>query len=399
MLISLGLILLIGMGLAQVCKKFKIPNIIGMLFTGIVLGPHFLNLLDNKILLISPELRKMALIVILIKAGLSLDIKDLKKVGLSAVLLSFLPASFEILAYVIFARIFLSMTLVEGAMLGAVMAAVSPAIVVPRMVRLMEEGYGVKKSIPQMILAGASCDDIFVLVLFSSFFSMAKGQDPNLMSLFKVPLSIIIGILLGALVGYILYLFFESLYEKDEYIRNTVKVIIILAISFILCSGEDLLKDIIPFSGLLAVVSMASLIRIKSNDFVVERLGQKFGKLWIFAEILLFVLVGAEVDISYMTKIGPLGLILIFAGLIFRSLGVFISVNSGKLKNKEKLFCIFSYLPKATVQAAIGSVALGAGLKSGMAILSMAVLGIIITAPLGAFLIDLSYKKFLQKNF
>ena len=397
MILSLGLILIVGMVFAKIFDKLKLPRIIGMLLTGIILGPQVLNLLDANILKISPDLRTIALIVILLKAGLSLDMGDLKKVGRSAILLSFLPASFEILAYAIFVPKILDLNLIDGLLMGAVMAAVSPAIVVPRMVKLIDEGYGKDESIPQMILAGASCDDVFVLVLFSSFLSMAKGSVFSYKSLLKVPISIVLGIGLGIIIGYLLYLFFERRYKNGSYIRNSSKVIIILSLSFLLVSLEGLVKEIIPISGLLAVIAMASAYKIKADDGVVERLSEKFAKLWIFAEILLFVLVGAEVDIKYMTGIGFAGIVLIFLGLLIRSVGVFISVARSRLSKNEKIFTILAYTPKATVQAAIGSVALANGIGSGMAILSIAVLGIIITAPLGAILIDKSYKKLLKK--
>ena len=397
MILSLGLILIVGMVFAKIFDKLKLPRIIGMLLTGIILGPQVLNLLDANILKISPDLRTIALIVILLKAGLSLDMGDLKKLGRSAILLSFLPASFEVLSYAIFVPKILGLNLIDGLLMGAVMAAVSPAIVVPRMVKLIDEGYGRDESIPQMILAGASCDDVFVLVLFSSFLSMAKGSEFSFKSLLKVPVSIILGIGFGILIGYLLYLFFERKYKNGSYIRNSSKVIIILALAFLLVSFEGLVKEIIPISGLLAVIAMASAYKIKADDGVVERLSEKFAKLWIFAEILLFVLVGAEVDIKYMTGIGFAGIVLIFIGLLIRSVGVFISVARSRLSKNEKIFIILAYTPKATVQAAIGSVALADGLKSGNAILSVAVLGIIITAPLGAILIDNSYKKLLKK--
>lgn len=397
MILSLGLILIVGMIFAKVFEKIKLPRIIGMLLTGIILGPQVLNLLDTNILGISSDLRTIALIVILLKAGLSFDIKDLKKVGRSAVLLSFLPACFEILAYAIFVPKLLGLSLIDSLLMGTVMAAVSPAIVVPRMVKLIDEGYGRNESVPQMILAGASCDDVFVLVLFSSFLSMAKGSAFSYKSLLKVPISIILGIVLGIIMGYLLYLFFERRYKSGSYIRNSTKVIVILALAFLLVSMETMVKNIIPFSGLLAVIAMASSYKIKAEKRLVDRLSEKFAKLWIFAEILLFVLVGAEVNIKYMTGIGSIGIFLIFLGLIIRSFGVFISVAGSRLNKKEKIFTIFAYTPKATVQAAIGSVALANGLDSGMAILSVAVLGIIITAPLGAILIDKSYKKLLKK--
>ena len=396
MLVSFGLIIIFGLIFGFFCKKLKIPALIGMLFTGIILGPNVLNLIDSKTLNISAELRQIALIVILIKAGLSLDISDLKRIGKSAILLSFLPASFEILAYFIFARIFFKIRSVDALLMGSVLAAVSPAVVVPRMVKLIEEKRGVNKSIPQMILAGASCDDIFVLVLFSSFLSMAKGEDVSLVSLVNVPISIILGIIVGAIIGYILYIIFEFFYKKDDMIRNSTKLIIILAISFLLVAMENILKDKIAFSSLLAVIAMSCVFKIKANDEVSSRLSEKFGKLWIFAEVLLFVLVGAEVNIFYIRKLGFTSIIMIFLALIIRSLGTLLSISTSNLNKKEKLFTVFSYMPKATVQAAIGAVPLANGLSSGKIILSMAVLGILITAPIGAIFIDNFNQKLLD---
>lgn len=396
MLVSFGLIIIFGLIFGFFCKKLKIPALIGMLFTGIILGPNVLNLIDSKTLNISSELRQIALIVILIKAGLSLDISDLKRIGKSAILLSFLPASFEILAYFIFARIFFKIRSADALLMGSVLAAVSPAVVVPRMVKLIEEKRGVEKSIPQMILAGASCDDIFVLVLFSSFLSMAKGEDVSLVSLVNVPISIILGIIVGAIIGYILYVVFEIFYKKGDMIRNSTKLIIILAISFLLVAMENILKDKIAFSSLLAVIAMGCVFKIKVNDEVSSRLSEKFGKLWIFAEVLLFVLVGAEVNIFYIRKLGFISIIMIFLALIIRSLGTLLSISASNLNKKEKLFTVFSYMPKATVQAAIGAVPLANGLSSGEIILSMAVLGILITAPIGAIFIDNFYPKLLD---
>lgn len=396
MLVSFGLIIIFGLIFGFFCKKLKIPALIGMLFTGIILGPYVLNLIDSKTLNISAELRQIALIVILIKAGLSLDISDLKRIGKSAILLSFLPASFEILAYFIFARIFFKIRSVDALLMGSVLAAVSPAVVVPRMVKLIEEKRGVEKSIPQMILAGASCDDIFVLVLFSSFLSMAKGEDVSLVSLVNVPISIILGIIVGAIIGYILYIVFEIFYKKGDMIRNSTKLIIILAISFLLVAMENILKDKIAFSSLLAVIAMSCIFKIKANYEVSSRLSEKFGKLWIFAEVLLFVLVGAEVNIFYIRKLGFISIVMIFLALIIRSLGTLLSISGSNLNKKEKLFTVFSYMPKATVQAAIGAVPLANGLSSGEIILSMAVLGILITAPIGAIFIDNFNQKLLD---
>lgn len=397
MLTSLALIFLVGLAAAAIFQQLKLPRIIGMLITGIVLGPYVLNLLDPSILSISAELRQIALIIILLKAGLSLDLSDLKKVGRPAVLMAFVPASFEMLAFFLFAPSILKITRIEAALMGAVLAAVSPAVVVPRMVRLMEENYGTNKSIPQLILAGASCDDIFVIVLFSTFSSMVQGGNAQLTDFLAIPISILLGILLGSVFGYLLSLFFETAYAHEHYVRNSMKVIIILGTSFLLMAIETWLKDIISISGFLAVVSMACVLKLKSSASVSQRLSEKFGKLWLAAEVILFVLVGAAVDIRYTLNAGITAVFMILIALLFRSAGVFICLVQTNLSKKERLFCIFSYLPKATVQAAIGSVPLAMGLSCGRSILSVAVLGILVTAPLGSILMDSSYKKLLQK--
>lgn len=396
MLTSLSLIFLVGLAMGAICRKLKLPRIIGMLVTGIVLGPYVLDWLDPSILSISADLRKMALIIILLKAGLSLDLQDLKKAGRSAVLLSFVPASYELLGYVLLAPVILGITRVEAAVMGAVLAAVSPAVVVPRMVSLMEKKYGTDKAIPQMILAGASCDDIFVIVLFTTFLGMAQGGSADMMDFVNIPVSIVLGILLGAVVGYGLYLFFETAYARKHCVRNSMKVIIVLGFSFLLIAIEGWLEGKIAVSGLLAVVSMACVIKLKSTAFVSKRLSEKFGKLWLAAEVMLFVLVGAAVDIRYTLKAGVAAIIMILAALVFRSIGVLLCVAGTKLTWKERLFCVIAYLPKATVQAAIGSVPLAAGLSCGNIVLSVAVMAIVITAPLGALGIDSSYKKLLK---
>lgn len=396
MLTSLSLIFLAGLAMGAICRKLKLPRIIGMLVTGIVLGPYVLDWLDPSILSISADLRKMALIIILLKAGLSLDLQDLKKAGRSAVLLSFVPASCELLGYVLLAPVILGITRVEAAVMGAVLAAVSPAVVVPRMVSLMEKKYGTDKAIPQMILAGASCDDIFVIVLFTTFLGMAQGGSADMMDFVNIPVSIVLGILLGAVVGYGLYLFFETAYARKHCVRNSMKVIIVLGFSFLLIAIEGWLEGKIAVSGLLAVVSMACVIKLKSTTFVSKRLSEKFGKLWLAAEVMLFVLVGAAVDIRYTLKAGVAAIIMILAALVFRSIGVLLCVAGTKLTWKERLFCVIAYLPKATVQAAIGSVPLAAGLSCGNIVLSVAVMAIVITAPLGALGIDSSYKKLLK---
>lgn len=398
MLTSLALIFLVGLCMAAICQKLKLPRIIGMLVTGMVLGPYVLDFLDSSILSISAELRKMALIIILLKAGLSLNLNDLKKVGRPAVLLAFVPASFEIVGYVLFAPIFLEISRVDAAVMGAVLAAVSPAVVVPRMVQLMEEKYGTKQSIPQMIMAGASCDDIFVIVLFTTFLGMAHGAKVSLLRFVNVPVSIFLGILLGAVIGYVLYRFFETAYKHQNYVRNSTKVILVLGVSFLLTAVEGWLDGKVAVSGLLAVVSMACVLKAKCIPAVSKRLSEKFGKLWIAAEVILFVLVGAAVDLRYTAAAGGFAVLVIFLSLIFRMAGVLVCVLGTGLSWKERLFCAISYLPKATVQAAIGSVPLAVGLGCGKMILSVAVLAILITAPLGALGMDLTYKKLLARE-
>lgn len=398
MLASLSLIFLVGLAMGAICQKLKMPRIIGMLVTGIVLGPYVLDFLDPSILSISSELRKLALIIILLKAGLSLDLKDLKKAGRPAILMSFVPATCEIAGYILFAPLLLGINRIEAAVMGAVLGAVSPAVVIPRMVMLMEEKYGTKKAIPQMIMAGASCDDIFVIVLFTTFLSMAQGGSADIINFVNIPVSIVLGILLGAVTGYGLYLFFETSYAHKHCVRNSTKVIIVLGFSMLLVSVEGWLEGKVSVSGLLAVVSMACVIKIKSTAFVSKRLSEKFGKLWIAAEVVLFVLVGAAVDIRYTLSAGIAAVFMIFIALIFRTAGVLICTIKTKLNMKERIFCVIAYLPKATVQASIGSVPLAAGLACGKIILSVAVLAIIITAPLGALGIDNTYKKLLEKE-
>ena len=398
MLTSLSFIFLVGLAIGAICQKLNLPRIIGMLATGIVLGPYVLDLLDPSILSISSDLRKMALIIILLKAGLSLNLEDLKKVGRPAIMMAFVPATFELIGYLVFAPVILGITRVEAAVMGSVLAAVSPAVVVPRMVQLMENKYGTEKAIPQMIMAGASCDDIFVIVLFTTFLSMAQGGSADIKAFVNIPISIILGIILGAIVGYLLYLFFETAYAKKHYVRNSMKVIIVLGFSFLLIAIEGWLEGKIAVSGLLAVVSMACVLKMKCTSFVSKRLSEKFGKLWLAAEVILFVLVGAAVDIRYTLDAGLAAVAMIFAALIFRSFGVWLCTVKTSLTLKERAFCVIAYLPKATVQAAIGSVPFAAGLPCGKIVLSVAVMAIIITAPLGAFGMDLTYKKFLTRE-
>lgn len=390
MLLSIALILLIGMFAGWLCSKLRLPGLLGMIITGIILGPYVLNLIDASILNISSELRKIALIIILTRAGLTLNINDLKKVGRPAIMMCFIPATFEVIGMVILAPMLLGVTVLEAAIMGAVVGAVSPAVIVPKMIKMIEEGYGVEKGIPQLILAGASVDDVYVIVLFSAFTSLASGTGVSVMSFVNIPVSIILGIIAGLLVGLVLsYLFIKV------HMRDTVKVIIFLSTAFILVSMENALNTPITFSALISVMFMGIALQKKKKEAAV-RLSVKYNKMWVCAEIVLFVLVGATVDISYAASAGIAAVILIFGVLIFRMAGVLLCMVRTKLNFKERLFCMFAYMPKATVQAAIGGIPLSMGLSCGNIVLTVAVLAIIITAPLGAFIIDLTYKKLLK---
>ncbi|MFA9423008.1 MAG: cation:proton antiporter [Sedimentibacter sp.] len=390
MLTSLALIFLIGMGMGSIFKKLKLPSLLGMLITGVILGPHVLNLLDESILNISSDLRQLALIIILARAGLSLDIKDLIKVGRPAILMCFIPACFEILSMIILAPKLLGVSLIDAAIMGAVVGAVSPAVVVPKMLNLMENGYGTNKSIPQMILAGSSVDDVFVIVMFTSFIGLAQGEKISASSFFQIPLSIVLGLLGGIIIGLLLLSFFKKIHMRDSN-----KVIIVLSISFLLVAIEHQFKTSVPFSGLLAVMSMGIIIQ-KNNKELADRMSSKFSKLWVAAELILFVLVGAAVDINYAAKAGLSVVILLIGVLLFRMLGVYFCMIKTDLSFKERIFCMIAYTPKATVQAAIGSVPLAMGLGCGQIVLTVAVIAILITAPLGALGIDITYKKLLN---
>ena len=398
MLTSLALVFLLGLAAAALCSRIGLPRIIGMLLTGILIGPYVLNWLDDSILSISSDLRRMALIIILIKAGPSLDLSDLKRVGRPAVMMACVPASCEILAFFLLAPHILGINRIEAAVMGAVLGAVSPAVVVPRMVQLMEEKRGTGQGIPQMILAGASCDDIYVIVLFSTFVGMAQGGSANMMDFVNIPISIALGVALGAAVGLLLHLFLETAYRHGCYVRNSTKVILILGLSFLLIAVETWLKGIVSVSGLLAVMSMACVLKIKSSEKVTKRLSAKFGKLWIAAEAILFVLVGAAVDIRCAAQAGAAAVLMIALALVFRAVGVSLCMLGTRLNRKERLFCVIAYLPKATVQAAIGSVPLSMGLPCGQLVLSVAVLAILITAPLGAIGIDRTAGRLLMQE-
>lgn len=392
MLLSISLILLVGMSMGWICKKIKLPALLGMLVTGIVLGPYVLNLLDESLLGISAELRKIALIIILTRAGLGLDLSGLKKIGRPAIMMCFIPATFELLGMILLAPGLMGISVLEAAIMGAVLAAVSPAVVVPRMVKLMEEGYGVKEGIPQLILAGASVDDVYVIVLFSTFLGMMQGKGASAIQFVNVPVSILLGIMIGGALG-----IFLAYYFKKVHIRDTSKVLIILSISFLLVVMEDRIAAPITFSALIAIMFIGIGLR-KKREEVATRLSAKYGKLWVAAEVFLFVLVGATVRVDYLGKVGVKALIVIVGALVFRMLGVFVCLLRTSFKRKERLFVMVAYTPKATVQAAIGAIPLTLGFACGDIVLTVAVLAIILTAPLGAFAIDLSYKKFLQKK-
>lgn len=398
MLTSLALILLVGLAAASVCRALRLPPMVGMLAAGILLGPHALNLLDGSILGISADLRQMALVIILIKAGLSLRPMDLKQVGRPALLMSFLPASFEIAAFVLLAPVVFGVSRLEAAIMGSVLGAVSPAVVVPRMVRLMEEGRGAGKGVPQLVLAGASLDDVFVIVLFGTFLGMAQGEGASAAGLARVPASILLGIAGGILAGLAQHLLFDARYTKGRAVRNSTKTIVILSAAFLLVALQGTLEHMVPFSGLLAVMAMACALRVRSPGPVAARLSEKFGKLWIAAEVLLFVLVGAAVEIRYTLAAGWRAMLMILLALVFRSAGAALCLLGTRLNAGERLFCVISYLPKATVQAAIGGVPLAAGLPCGRLVLSMAVLAIVLTAPLGAWGMDAFYRRLLRRD-
>lgn len=392
MLLSIALILLVGMSMGWICRKIKLPGLLGMLITGIVLGPYVLNMLDIKLLGISADLRKIALIIILTRAGLGLDLTSLKKIGRPAVLMCFVPATFELAGMLLLAPRLMGMSLLDAAVMGAVLAAVSPAVVVPRMVKLMDEGYGVKEGIPQLILAGASVDDVYVIVLFSTFSGMMQGEGASVIRFVNIPVSIILGMIIGLTIGILLAFYFQKVH-----IRDTAKVLIILGISFLLAAAEDSLTTPVTFSALIAIMFIGVGLQRK-REAVAKRLAVKYGKLWVAAEVFLFVLVGATVNIGYLGRVGVRALLMIAGALLFRMAGVWVCLLGTGLKTGEKAFTMLAYTPKATVQAAIGGIPLALGFACGDTVLTVAVLAIVLTAPLGAFAIDLSYRKLLTKS-
>lgn len=390
MLMSIALMLLSGMWMSWICKKVHLPGLLGMLLTGIVLGPCVWNLIDDSILNISPDLRKIALIIILTRAGLSLRLEDLKTIGRPAILMCFVPACFEMLGMILLAPRFLDVSVLEAAIMGAVVGAVSPAVIVPKMLKLMEENCGTQKGVPQLILAGASVDDVFVIVLFTVFTAAAQGAVVSVKSFADIPVSIILGVVIGTGVGYLLAILFEKVH-----IRDTSKGMILLCAAFILVTVEDEFSGVIPFASLIAVMAVGTALQ-KKREEVAVRLSVKFNKLWVVAEIMLFVLVGTTVDVHYALSAGVETVVLILGALIFRMAGVFLCLFKTNFNFKERMFCMIAYIPKATVQAAIGGIPLAMGLSCGNLVLTAAVVAILITAPLGAFLIDLTYQKLLQ---
>lgn len=392
MLTSIALIFLCGLALGSIFNKLKLPSLLGMIITGMILSPYALNLLDESLLNISSDLRQLALVVILTRAGLALDIADLKKVGRPAVLMCFVPACFEILGVVLIAPGLFEVSIMEAAVMGSVLAAVSPAVIVPRMLKIMEEGYGKEHSIPQLILAGASVDDVFVIVMFTAFISLVSGGSVSAVDFIQIPISIISGIFLGAIFGWLLVRFFKSFHMRDS-----VKILIIISVSFLFLELQHRLEGIISISGLLAIMSMAIIINQKYR-ILATRLSHKYNKLWVAAEILLFVLVGATVDIRYTASAGFVAIIIVCGALLFRMVGVMVSLTKTKLTVKERLFSMVAYTPKATVQAAIGAIPLSLGLSCGQKVLTIAVLSILITAPLGAICVDRLYQRLLEKQ-
>ena len=390
MLTSIAIILLLGMGAGWLFSKIKLPSLLGMIIVGIVISPHCLNLVDESILMISGDVRQIALVVILMRAGLSLNTEDLKKVGRPAVLMCFVPACVEMLGTVLLAPLLFDISVLDAAIMGSVIAAVSPAVIVPRMIKLIETGYGRKRRIPQLILAGAAVDDVFVIVVFTALTTLASTGQISVGSFLQIPVSIGLGILLGWVVGLILVVFF-----KKKHMRDTVKVLILVSVSFLMLEVQSQLESVVAVSGLLAIMSMGIVIK-KKHPVTAQRLSVKYNKLWLGAELFLFVLVGVAVDLRYALAAGATVIVLVAAALVFRMVGVFLSLLKTELSKKEKLFCMMAYTPKATVQAAIGTIPLAMGLDCGSMVLTVAVVSILLTAPFGAICVDNSYKRLLK---
>lgn len=392
MLVNLAIIMLTGLMGGKIFSKIKIAPLLGMLLAGILISPNLLGLVRGDISNLSKDLRQIALVVILTRAGLSLSFERLREVGLSAVLMTFLPASFEIVAITFLANKIFNLPYLDSAILGAVLGAVSPAIVVPRMLKLIKEGYGEEKKIAEIILAGSSIDDVYTIVFFTVFINLKLGGEFSIGSFLNIPISIITGILFGILMGYLLDIFYSKIKLNKIY-----QAIVLMGVSFLILGLETYAKNLFAFSGLVAIIAMAMTIK-KLNEQVTECMLEVYGSLWELFEILLFVLVGITVDLSIIGKEIFPALILITGGLIIRMFGVYFALLPSNLNKKEKIFSGFAYLPKATVQAAIGPVALSYGIGSGKLILAISVIAILYTAPLGAILTDKTYKKLLVRN-
>ena len=391
MLTSIAVILLLGLAAGWLFSKMKLPSLMGMIIVGILLSPHCLNLVDESILQISADLRQIALVIILTRAGLSLNLSDLKKVGRPAILMCFVPACVEMLGTILVAPVLLGVSTLDAAIMGSVIAAVSPAVVVPRMIRLMEEGYGKKNHVPQLVLAGAAVDDVFVIVVFTALTTLASTGEISASSFLQIPLSICLGILLGIVAGWLLVVFF-----RKNHMRDTVKILIVISISFLLLEIQNRLEGIVPVSGLLAIMSMGIIINQKHN-ILAQRLSAKYNKLWLGAEILLFVLVGIAVGLNYALAAGAAAIVLVVVALVFRMTGVALSLLKTRLSGKERLFCMMAYTPKATVQAAIGTIPMTMGMECGSLVLTVAVISILLTAPFGAICVDRLHPKLLDK--
>lgn len=386
-LMSIALMFFVGFLLSALFKALRLPPLIGMIAAGMILGPYALDLIDDGILAVSADLRQIALIIIVLRAGLALDVNDLKKIGRPAALMCFVPACFEICAAVIFAPLFLKTTYIEGAIIGTVVAAVSPAVIIPKMLMMQEKGLGVKKGIPQMIMAGASVDDVFVIVLFTAFSSLASGDGVSVWSFAGVPISIVLGAAVGALAGVAFGIFCAKVHMRDS-----LKALLILCFCIFAVAAQQLWGEVVPFSGLLAVMGFGMAFR-KKREVAAVRLSAKFSKLWIAAEIMLFVLVGASVDVAYAAKSVGWILLMLICGLCFRAAGVLCCLIKTPLSLKERAFCVVAYTPKATVQAAIGGLPLAMGLACGQTVLAVAVVAILFTAPLGSLAIDILLRK------
>lgn len=391
-ILDLAIILILGFISGFIMEKIKLPKIIGMIIIGILIGPSFLNIISSEMISQSANLRMIALVIILTRSGLSIDYKKLKKAGLSAFLMCFIPAVFEIIGVLVLGPLLLKISIIESLLLGSVLAAVSPAIVVPRMIKIKQEGYGIKKGISDIILTGASLDDIFVIVLFYAFLSLHHSNQIDLNTFIKIPVQIILGVFIGLISGYLISVIFKKVKTN-----LTSKIIIVFSISLLLVGLEELLKYYFPFSGLVSVIALGMMILIKDNDTACE-IENGYKKIWQVFEIILFVLVGISLNFNEALSYGFMPILVIIGALIFRMIGAYVSLIFSDLSKNEKVFVMISYIAKATVQASIGPIALANNLPVGNLVLTVAVLSILISAPIGALLIDKSYQKLLKKE-